>query len=79
MCIDPEVLFCVTDGLLCFSFIKFGLHTQMMMDEVSRSLIHQRDFQKEPQDIFQLSGMRSDVFWAVYRQFLILSLSLHRA
>lgn len=34
MRIDPEVLFCVSDGLLCFGFIKFDSRTQMMTDEV---------------------------------------------
>ena len=46
MRIDPEVLFCVSDALLCFCVIKFGSPAQMMMDEVRWSMIHQRDFLK---------------------------------
>lgn len=44
MRIDPEVLFCVSDGSVVFLDSLSLALAQTMTDEVSRGLIHQHDF-----------------------------------
>lgn len=65
MRIDLEVVFCVSDGLLRFTFIKTGLCTQMMTDEDSWSVNHQPFFfLKRRRVVFQLWGIGPAALWA---------------
>lgn len=67
MRIDPRVLFCVSDALPCFTFIKFDSRWQMMTDEVKWSVAHQPDSLKavSGQPLTGSSGVRPDAFWVV--------------
>lgn len=69
MHIDPEVLFCVIDGLPCFSFIKCDTHKWWLMKSAEAWFIS-TIFKSSLRTSFSCRELDPDAFWRVHEQFL---------